>query len=200
MLKSISISPVMRAVLVIGAVAALVTGVTFAALSDTATLADNHMTTNSADLQVSNGGAYGDDVAGFNANNVVPGTGQTFPFFLKNGSGFDMNITVSVAGPCSTYVNGSQGISDCSDVLVTFKDTQSATESTYTLQQLIDAPQIVPGDQLPANTAGTAPASGDEGDYEITFDLDPADVTGTSATLTEAFDLVFTGTQPVPTP
>lgn len=197
MLKSISISPVIRAVLVFGAVAALVTGVTFAALSDTATLEDNHVASGTTDLQVSNGGAYGDEVAGFNASNIVPGTGQTFPFFLKNGSAFDMDIKVKVDGACSDYVNGSQGIPDCGDVLVTFTDTASATSETYTLQQLINAPRVVPGNPLTANTAGTAPASGDEGDYEITFDLDAGDVTGSSATLTAPFDLVFTGTQAV---
>ena len=190
-----NINPVARAMGVIGAVAVLATAVTFAALSDTATLEDNNLTSDTADLQVSNGGAYGDSVAGFSATDVVPGVGKTFSFYLKNGSDFDMNVTASVPGACGDYVDGNDGIPNCGDVLLTFTDTESTDDETYTLQQLINGPKDLPGNPLPANTAGSAPADADEGDFTVKFDLDPDDVTGATASLTNPFDLVFTGTQ-----
>jgi hypothetical protein len=190
-----SISPLVRAIFVIGAVAALVTSITFAALSDDATLASNNLSSDTADLQISNGGAYGDNVAGFNASNVVPGVGEEFSFYLSNASDFDMDVTVAVSGVCADYVNGADGITDCGDVKLTFMDTNTTTSTTYTLQQLINAPKDLPGNSLVAGSAGTAPADGTEGDFTVTFDLDPSGVSGSSASLTAPFDLVFTGTQ-----
>lgn len=189
------VSPLVRAVLVFAAVAALVTGVTFAALNDTATLAQNNVSSETADLKVSNGGAFGDNVQGFVADNLVPGTGKTFDFYLKNSSDFDMGVKAEVPGECSTYVSGTEGIPDCNDVLLTFKDTGSGAETTWTLQQLINGPKDIPGNPLLANSQGSAPADGDEGDFQITFDLDEDDVSGSSASLDASFDLIFSGVQ-----
>jgi hypothetical protein len=106
MLKSISISPVVRAVLVIGAVMALVTGVTYAALtSSTATLTNSSVNSATANLQVSSDvgcgpstGAFGASDTGFTFNGLVPGgaasTNETF--CLKNNGTADLTLKLSV--------------------------------------------------------------------------------------------------------
>lgn len=187
---------VLRATLVVAMVSALVVGVTFAALSDDAGLTGNTLASETADLQVSSGGAYSDSATGFAATDLIPGDGQTFAFYLSNGSDFDMNVTASVDGVCSDYID-EVTIPNCGDVLVSFTDKNSATTLDYTLQQLINNPQDLPGNALEANEAGSVPSDVEEGDFEVTFDLDADDVTGDSVSVS-AFDITFNGTQVTP--
>jgi len=191
----LNISPLLRAIGVMGAVAVLVTGATFAALSDNATLTANNISSDTADLQVSNGGAYADSQTGFDASDIAPGVGETFDFYLKNSSSFDMAVTVEVTGVCSDYISGTLGIPNCGDVLLTFDDEVAGGETTYTLQQLINAPKELPGNPFSAGAAGSAAVAGTEGNFTLHMDLKASDITGSSAALDAPFDLVFSGEQ-----
>lgn len=192
-----TVNPLLRAILVISGVAVLVAGTTFAALSDNATLVGNTMSSDTADLQVSNGGAFGDRVQGFAAEDIVPGVGKTFPFYLANGSDFDMNVEVSVPDKtCTDIIGTASGITNCSQIEITFTDLSNASgdSETYTLQQLINSPRELPGNVLLANSQGSGAATLDEGDYEVTFDFKPGGVSGSSVS-TAPFDLEFSGEQ-----
>ncbi len=199
-------SPVVRALLVVGGVMSLATGATFAALSDSTTLTDNNIISDTADLSISNGGTFGDTAAGFAAMNITPGIGQTFNFYMKNSSTFGMIVTARVPDICSLIVTpGNDNIGDCKDVLVTFDDeTPGDNQITYTLQQLMDGPQLLPNSGLlPGEVQGSPTVAGTKGNYTIKLDLDPAGVIGTSARLNAPFDIIFNGVQvtaPTPTP
>jgi hypothetical protein len=95
-----------RSIGTMGAVAALVGGVTFAQLqSNTVALTGNNINTSAA-LQVSNGGTYSTTAAGFTFTGVVPPANGTGPglgtpsanqtFYLKNTgpTAYSLNLTV----------------------------------------------------------------------------------------------------------
>ncbi|HEV2412864.1 MAG TPA: hypothetical protein VGS28_03595 [Candidatus Saccharimonadales bacterium] len=97
MLKFSKISPMVRAIGTMGAVAALVGGVTFALTSSPVTLADDTINA-SASLQISNGGAYSSSVSGFNFSGMVPG-GAASPnqtFYLNNNGTNPVSVTVDI--------------------------------------------------------------------------------------------------------
>jgi len=93
------INPMARAIGTMGAVAALVGGITFAALqSNTVALSSNTLSSATAALQIgSNSESYSDTaVAGMTAT-LVPGVPSSpFTFYLKNNGQSDMNITAHV--------------------------------------------------------------------------------------------------------
>lgn len=104
MKRSRTINPVARAVFVMASVAALATGITFAALqSQSVALAGNTIETASANLQVSKDGTtYGSSVAGYDFANVMPG-GAAVPadgniFYLKNAGTTNLALKLSVNG------------------------------------------------------------------------------------------------------
>src|SRR3990167_5979046 len=97
-----TINPVSSATAIIGAVAALVAGVTFAQLTSTATLTDNTISSASADLQVStNNVDFGPSKPGFDFINLVPGgSAQPDPgklFQLKDNGTADLTLKVSIS-------------------------------------------------------------------------------------------------------
>lgn len=95
------ISPVARAVLVIGAVMALVTSMTFAALQDTATLTNNTITSDIDGLLVDSDGdgSFGKTDEGFAFTNIEPGgTSDVKQFALKNDTEAAKVVNVQVTG------------------------------------------------------------------------------------------------------
>jgi hypothetical protein len=99
MLSIHKLSPMVRAVGTMGAVAALVGGITFAAFtSNTVALTGNTMSTSTAALQISNGGAYStSSVTGFNFT-LTPGTPSSpFTFYLDNTGTIPLTLTASTA-------------------------------------------------------------------------------------------------------
>lgn len=95
------LNPVVRAVLVIGAVMALVTSVTFAALQNTATLTNNTITSDIEGLLVDSDGdgSFGTTDEGFAFTDVEPGGSSEFmPFQLKNDTDESMVVNVQVTG------------------------------------------------------------------------------------------------------
>lgn len=183
------INPVVRATIVIGAVAALVTGVTFAALQSSVTYTDSQFTTASASLKIWDGDSYEDTTTGFNFTNVVPGveTAAT-TFWLKNVGG--VPLVVESLGNTPTLSN----ISDQTKVKFSFKNlTDGPVEApvVYTLAQLTDStPDPLPDGEMDPN---------DEEQYEIKVLVETDAVSGSSASMTD-LDLTFTGTQPEPAP
>lgn len=95
------ISPVARAVAVIGSVMALVTGVTFATLTNTATLTGNTINTNVDGLLVDSDGdnTFANTDEGFDFSDVEPGsTSDPEAFKLKNSTDHVMDVRVQVTG------------------------------------------------------------------------------------------------------
>lgn len=199
MLKTQSISPVVRAILVVGAVAALVTGVTFAALDSEATLTDNRLASATAGLQVDNtdddtnpGGAT--DV-GFEFAGLVPGAEFLNPghnFKLTNDGDADLRVKVKVSGAVST------GTIDKTKVHFQFENLTntgaSANPIVYTLAELETAGQWLPGVQDPDSLAVSQ-----DHDFNVKVRLDADAITGSSASIDD-FVFTFTGSSFAPAP
>lgn len=182
-----SFSPVLRAIGVIGVVAALVTSITFAALSDTAALEDNEFSTATAALKIWDGASFEDTAVGFSMTDVVPGvTHGPESFELKNTGGVPLAVTVtSTAGT----VTGTGSIDDADMVVWTITNTDTADSVSYTHTELISGtPVALPGPDLGA---------GDDPVYEVTLDVGVDAVSGTSVGVTD-LDWTFEGTQPAP--
>jgi hypothetical protein len=95
------ITPLARAILVIAVVAAFVTGVTFAALQDTATLSNNTINSDVDGLLVDSDGdeSFGTTDEGFAFNNIAPGgTSDPMAFQLKNDTDGPLVVHVQVTG------------------------------------------------------------------------------------------------------
>ncbi|MGC1177410.1 MAG: hypothetical protein WA843_05050 [Candidatus Saccharimonadales bacterium] len=186
----IKFSPMMRAVAVIGTVAALVTGVTFAALNSQATLTESTINTATANLTLWNGSSFESSAPGFTITNLVPGTGTAdLPFYFKNGGGVPLNLTAHVPVEPS-----SSGFSGWDNLKVTFKNAAGVTTDT-TMQALLAGNVSLSGDPLSAGAQGDANTPGTEGNFTAKFDITPSAVTGSSASV-GSFNIDFAGTQP----
>ncbi|MEO7364279.1 MAG: hypothetical protein ABIV43_02100, partial [Candidatus Saccharimonadales bacterium] len=133
--------PLTRAVLVVTALAALVTGVTYAALtSRQVVLTSNTITTAIAQLKVSkDNSTYADTLEGYAFYNLVPGGNPVpsdggFPIYLQNVGTVALAARLSV-DPTLTNTDGV----DLSKVHVIFTPYGGASPQTMTLQELIDA-------------------------------------------------------------
>lgn len=195
MLQTIQkINPLVRAILVVGAVAGLVTSVTFAALSGTATLSASTLSTTSANLLLWDGDSFEDTAPGFDVNNLVPGEGSgELPFYFQNTNSFDLDLTVMM--PEAPVL--SEGLTPA-DVKATFTSNAPGcvnNTETYTFAQLLDGtPDALPCSPLSEGATGNSGVLATEGNYSVNFDIDPEAIEGEEANV-GAFDLVFTGTQ-----
>lgn len=191
-----TISPLLRAVAVISAVAVLAVSVTFAALtSNSVVLADSQFDIATPGLEIapdadgSVGGGPGayttTSVAGFSFSNVVPGTETAaFPFWLKNTGEVDLNISgVSTLGTVSgTIADGSK---------IHFKIKNETTASgtvDFTYTQLTDGtPDAMPGNPL---------SPSEENQYSVKLLVDDGAFSGAMPWGISDLDWTFTGTQP----
>lgn len=102
MLSLHKINPMVRAVGTMGAVAALVTGVTFANLtSNTVALSDNTLSTATAKLVIGSTSSCADvtttSVPGMHFTNLIPGQASSpFTFCLGNTGSIPLNITAQI--------------------------------------------------------------------------------------------------------
>jgi hypothetical protein len=141
MRKHKNFQPLLRAVMVMAVVGAVVSGVTFAALtSQQAVLAGNTIETATADLRVSTDGTtYSNSLSGFDFANIVPG-GSAVPaagynFYLKNFGGTPLLLKLSVG---STIANPNNV--DLSKVNVILSSIGSGAQpQSFTLAALIAA-------------------------------------------------------------
>ncbi len=192
------ISPLVRAVGVFSAVAVVVGGVTFAAFNSQATLTSNTISTASANLQVFDtvSGTFGSTGQGFTVTKLVPGTGVTSPFYLKNAGDLALDVTAHVpTAPAAP--EGGYGFSGFENVKVTITaDKTGCTEAPVatTMAALLAGEVALPCNSLAVGAQGDSATAGTEGNYKIKFDIDPAAITGNHAGV-GPFDLVFTGTQ-----
>jgi len=96
MLSIRKINPMVRAVGTMGAVAAIVGGVTFAAQTNTAALTTNSLTSGTPLLQVgTQSSAFADTAPGMTAT-LTPGITQSFTFYLQNNDTLPLSVTASV--------------------------------------------------------------------------------------------------------
>lgn len=129
------INPMVRAIVVIGSVAALVGAVTFAALtSNTVAIGPNTITTGNAALQIAAGGncetgTYGTSIPGFTVNDMTSSTDVTpLEFCLKNAGDVALgifgsipeNVTTAVASGHITLSISCTSIGNQSDTLNTW--------------------------------------------------------------------------------
>lgn len=184
-----SINPVVRAVGVIGAVMALATGVTFAALQSQATLTNNTIASATATLQVDNtdSGAnpFSATDVGYAFSGVVPGgaTSSTGNFQLKNAGTVGMTVSVKVdSAPTWTVADG-VGTVDNNKVKVLFQRGAGVVQE-ITLNDLLS------GD-VPLTDGNLAP--GAVATFHVQIKMDADAFTGSGATA-DNFDFVFSGT------
>ncbi|HSD55656.1 MAG TPA: hypothetical protein VLA92_00725 [Candidatus Saccharimonadales bacterium] len=177
------INPVVRAILVVGAVAGLVVGVTFAALNSQATLTGNTISAN-AGLQLSTDGGttYGSSVDGLDFSNVVLGdtNGVSKSFKVKNITSSAMSLSLRV--PTAPVFTG--GTVDQTKVKVSLACTSpTMTLSPVTLTGMVNAEANVTGNLTAGATA----------DCSLTVAFDTDAVTGGATVTSDAFNIRFTG-------
>ena len=140
------INPMVRAVGTMGAIAAVVGGVTFAALqTNTAALTNNTLTSGTPLLQISNNNStYGNSAAGIN-DTLNPGIPKSFTFYLKNNDVNPLTITANIP----TSLAGSTILPSAVTMAL---DCNGHSSVSYTLDQWAGGSAAIPG-TIPANTA-----------------------------------------------
>jgi hypothetical protein len=203
-----NINPLLRATGVIGAVAALVTGITFAQLSASASLTNTSENTASAGLNIWNGSAYASTAPGFTITGLIPGTGVNENVYLQNSGGLPEAITATV--PTLPTSSGFSGWSNAT-VSITAQDTSCidppgfvensptapSSGSVFTVNtNLADlsSGQVILPCTMNAGDSGNSGVPGTSGNYDFHFDIAESSVTGSSASI-GAFNINFTGTQ-----
>lgn len=185
MVSIVRVNPLVRAVLVVGAIAGLVVGVTYAALSSSASLTGNTISA-TAGLQLStdSGATYGSSIAGFPFEGVTPGdtTGVTKNFKLKNATTTGMTgLTLKIP----TAVTFTGGVVDGSKVHVNLVCTTPDLTLSSNLTALSASEVTVTGTPL---------AAGAIADCAVTVTMDSDAITSGGPVTSGAFELRFTGT------
>jgi hypothetical protein len=187
MLRINHINPVLRATGVIGVVAAMVTGVTFAALNSQATLTSNTVSTATVGLEVGKTVAdLGTTAPGFDVNGLVPGTGVDQDFYLRNTGDTPLDISAHVP-TLPAAPEGGYGFTGWDNLTVKLTGEACAEVVTTNLQEL-NAGEV----QLPCNPLAEGGEANTSHKYTAHFDINPSAVTGNHAGVDD-FDLVFTG-------
>lgn len=187
-------NPTLRAIGIISAVAVLVGGVTFAALTSQATLTNSSISSATANLLLWDGDTFESTAPGFTVTGLVPGTGVTNAFYFKNSGGVPLNITANVPA-----LPGSAGFSDWHNLLVTISSTNPGCVGPATVNTNmydLNAGQVsLPCPPLTAGAQGSNVVLATEGNYTMKFDIVPGSITGSVVTV-DNFNMVFTGVQP----
>ena len=175
----------LRAALVVAVLAALVTGVTFAALqSQQATLTGNSIQSATADLRIGTSQSTFDaSRSGFTFKDIVPG-GAAVPadgntFYLKNYGTATLKLKLNLG---STPVNTANVDLDKVRLVLSRVDTASA-DQTVTLKELKEDGLVIT-DPINAATIGH---------YKLRAMMDNDAYQGTGAAIS-GIDLVFSGT------
>ena len=188
-----TINPLVRSVGIFGAVAAIATGVTFAALNSQATLTDNTISSTTADLKVYDFAVPGfvSSAPGFTITDLVPGTGVTKTAYFQNGGGVPLTVTAHVP-----TLPSSSGFSGWNNLTVDIT-AQNCLPVVHTDMAALNAGEVaMPCNPLAAGATGDSNTFGTPGNYDFHFDVVSASITGSQVTV-DGFNLVFTGTQPL---
>lgn len=193
MLRIRRINPVTRALAVFGVVATLVTGITYAALTNQASLTNNIISSATADLEVKSTGEFAAQDAGFAFTGIVPG-GPAVPvdgndFQLRNAGDVDLDIAMSV--PTAPIFSGGTVVQSEVDVIV------SCTAGTNTFSLTEDLAALVAAhgtggipmspDALPHTTNNVA-------DCTVKIQMSEDAITGSGSVSSNFFNIVFTAT------
>lgn len=215
-------NPVARAIATIAAVATLVTGATFAALSSSVTLTGNTISAADANLQIWNGTTFTNTTEGFAVDDLVPGEWSEENFiYFKNVSGTPLNLTASSSEPQLAEGEDSFGFSgwenlkvritshnpDCADdneglTTMTNNDSDDNEEPGHSDSNVVetDMAALIAGDvELPCNSLGesaqgNAGNEGTEGNYSLAYKISSSAVGDSDDINIGAYDLTFTGT------
>lgn len=208
MVKVHQINPVIRAIAVIGAVMALVTGITFAALSSTATLTNNTISAADSNLLVwdETAQAFETEAPGFTITDLIPGEGSgPNLFYLHNDS--DGPVYVSAHVPAEPEVPaGGYGFTGWENLKVTFTSLKTGCAEgpvETNMAELLAGNVELPCNTLAQDAMGNNQpgAEGTEGNYSVEFDIDPASLTpGAEDAGVGSFDLQLIGDLVDPSP
>ena len=206
-----NISPLFRAVGVIGAVTAIVTGITFAqGLGGSATLTGTTINSASGGLMIWNGSAYASTATGFTITGLVPGTGVNENVYLQNNGGVPEAITATIpTTPTSSGFTGWQNAivnitaenAQCADPAGFAEYTANAATSSgslYTVNTNIKdllAGNVTLPCVMKAGDTGNSGLTGTSGNYDFHFDIAPSSITGGGPASIGTFNFDFTGTQ-----
>lgn len=189
-----------RAFGVVSAMSVLAAGATYAALGSSVELTSTTLSSASADLQIFDGSTFADTAPGFTVTGLVPGVESApYPFYFKNTGQLPLNLSAKVEAP---YVfNGFKSTSATTNgnaVTVKITDNNGGETVDTTLQALrASAGVSLPGNSLAVNAQGNSGVLQTEGNFSVTFTIDPAAVGGESAGV-GAFNVKFTGVQATP--
>ena len=186
--KLINVGPLARAILVVGAVTALVTGITFAQFDAGAEIEDNTLNSATAELLVDGSDANSvptESEPGFDFDGLVPGAkSESHKFLLKNTGDVNLNINVY-----ATHSNVSGEI-DNNKVHFCFVHSATDEELCYSRDDMLESFNDLPGNPL------TAEDTDETEEFEIYVKVD--DNHPGSGFGVNAFDLIFTGEQESP--
>lgn len=180
MRKRFKINPVVRAVGVFTAVAALVTGVTFAQFNRTATLEDNTLSSATAGLLVDGSDRNSTPTQrerGFRFDNLSPGReSRRHTFRLRNSGDTPLNVSVhATRSDVDGQINNNR-------IRFCFVHVDSSAQRCYTRQQMLSNYNRLPGNPLGTNDTDT---------YRVYVRVD--DNHGGRGFRVDGFDLVFSG-------
>jgi predicted ribosomally synthesized peptide with SipW-like signal peptide len=196
-------NPIARAVGVMGVVAALATGVTFAAFSSTATLTDNTISAADANLLVWDGDSFESTAPGFTIADLVPGEGSTDNmFYLQNNSGGALYVSAHVPD-MPDEPEGGYGFTGWENLKVTFKSYAPDCEEpevNTTMAALLAGNVELPCNTLAEGAQGNAGEQATEGNYSVSYDIDPSSLnSGVDDAGVGDFDLQLIGSFVAPT-
>jgi hypothetical protein len=188
MASSRSLRPLLRTFIVLGAVGAITTTVTFTALqSQNAVLSSNTISTATAFLLVSNDGTtFNNTKSGFTFSNVTPG-GAAVPasgynFYLKNTGTANLAIKLTLDATPS----GLSGI-DTAKVFLNFSRSDNGFSTIITLKTLIDSMSTGAAAFNDTVNGGTT------AQYSIKASMASDAYSGTGGGTISGIDLVFSG-------
>lgn len=214
------INPVARAIVVIGAVMALVTSVTFAALQSQATLTNNTISTATAGLLLWDGDSFESAAPGVTVTGLIPGDwSEDYPVYFQNSGEGPLYLRASVPEtPALPEGMDDYGFSGWENLKVAIKGycAPAGEESTEHLRAQrrgdwkhwgdeekshvvrTDMAALLAGDvELPCGplaegAVGDANTPNTAGNYSLSFKIKPDAITGESAGVGN-FNIVFTG-------
>lgn len=208
------INPVARAIVVIGAVMALVTSVTFAALQSQATLTNNTISTATAGLKLWDGTAFSSTAPGFTVTGLVPGDwSDDYPVYFQNDGEGPLYLTASVPEqPALPEGMEDYGFTGWENLRVAIKGYCAPVEEVQSrgwkknkddnhqngyivktdMAALLAGDVALPCGPLAEGATGDAGTPGTAGNYSLSFKIKSEAVTGENAGV-GPFDIVFNG-------
>lgn len=193
-MRLLKLNPVAKAVGVMSAVAVLVGGVTFAALSSSVTLTNNTVSGADANLQIWDGGDWNTTAPGFNVDDLIPGdqwSSENF-FYFNNAGDTDLKVVAQSSNPGDV----DPGFSEWADLKVRFTSYAPGCvdpDVETDMAALIAGNVELPCNNLDKDAVGNSGVEATEGNYSVSYMIAPEEVSGADVNVS-AFVYTFTGT------